>query len=153
MSMRDSIREENFQTTISRDLYEIFVGDKISSGSARTVFAHRMDDSLVIKFETAAQSFQNVMEWEFWQDVQFIPAVAKWLAPCVSISPCGCVLIQQRVRPVRQDELPKQIPTFLTDTKVQNFGRFEKRIVACDYALTNMNPSTKLRKAKWWGES
>lgn len=136
---------------IFEEAWRTLVGDQIGTGMFRTVYACLLDPSLVIKTEDREGSFHNILEWENWDDNQFAPAVARWLAPCVAISPCGGVLVQKRVDPIRPGEpkLPKQIPSFLTDVKLENFGWFENRIVCCDYGYTHTTLSTRLRKARW----
>lgn len=55
----------------------------------------------------------------------------------------------KKVEPVKIEELPLKIPTFFTDLKKKNWGRYGENIVCCDYgnSLVNYNNSTK--KAEW----
>lgn len=127
-------------------------GALLGEGIHRKVFACRLDESLVVKVENDEEyrSFANVFEWQNWTDHQFNQSVAKWLAPCTMISPCGLVLIQKRVQPLRESERPEKLPAFLTDVKDANFGLFEGRVVASDYSTIIANASTRLRKAEWF---
>lgn len=120
----------------------LFVGEQLGRGVARKTFLLRHDPSLVCKIESKAQSFQNVSEWETW--LWLSPGKkSEWLAPCVAISACGSMLLQKRTQPVRQEELPKMVPDFLTDLKRENFGMLDGRIVCHDYGTV----MSKLREA------
>lgn len=127
-------------------------GDLLGEGIHRKVFACKTDPSLVVKVETDEEyrSFANVMEHENWSRNQYASAIAKWLAPIVAISPCGLVMLQKRVVPLRDNEVPERLPAFLTDTKRANFGLYEGRVVACDYSFLISTISTKLKKADWF---
>lgn len=78
--------------------------------------------------------FQNVQEWSVWQWVKAKP-MAKWFAPCVAISPCGRYLIQRKCDPLRKAEMPKRLPAFLVDNRLENLGLFQGRVVCCDYGF------------------
>jgi hypothetical protein len=140
-----------FGTTLNREFFHLIVGQTLGAGEFRIVFEHLHRDDLVLKFETHAQSFQNIAEWDFWNDNKKNKRVAQWLAPCEFISPCGIILAMKKtIRPVPAD-YPKTVPEFLTDLKRTNFGMYEGRLVAHDYGLYNVNAPTKRKKAKWWG--
>ena len=77
----------------------------------------------------------------------------QWLAPCVSISPCGSVLIQRRTLPVTKAQLPSKVPAWLTDFKLANWGMLDGKVVCHDYSNNLlMNPVTerKLRRVKFF---
>ncbi len=134
-----------------QDAFNLLCGDKIGEGTTRTVFECKLRPELVVKVEDGdMRDFANVVEAKFWSEYEGSPAIAKWLAPVEFLSPDGRILLQRRADPVREKELPKKIPAFLADTKVGNFGRISGRIVCVDYAITIINPSVRLRKAKWW---
>lgn len=128
------------------DAFNLLCGDKLGEGIHRTVFECRIRPDLVVKVEDEEwRSFANVREQRFWDDHEHMPDVAKWLAPCESLSPDGRILLQRRVTPVL--ELPKQLPNFLTDRKAENFGMLGKRLVCVDYSTVIMpKPSTRLGK-------
>jgi hypothetical protein len=140
-----------FDTTFSRELLNLVKGKRLGSGSARRVYVYAPDPKLVIKFETGARSFQNAMEWETWRGWQEVPHVAKWLAPCKFISPCGLILLQERTEPMRKRELPEKIPTWATDTKIGNWGLLNGQPVMHDYGLKTEQLPNRLVKASWWG--
>lgn len=138
-----------------QDAFNLLCGKLIGEGVHRRVFECRIRKDLVVKVEGEVgwhRSFANVTEMRFWSDHQFFDKVARWLAPCEYLSPDGLILLQKRVSPiVGLSELPKQLPSFLTDLKPSNFGLLDGRIVCVDYASTIPNPSTRLRNVVWHG--
>jgi hypothetical protein len=149
--MAEADVDDYFRNTINMDLLRLVCGPALGSGIARTVYECRLNPDVVLKFETAGQSFQNALEWECWRTWQYDKAVRRWLAPCVQISPCGTVLVQRRTTLVPDDRYPTKIPRFITDTKRANFGLLDGRFVCHDYAMTIHNLSTAMKKATWWG--
>lgn len=142
----------SFTNTISRDLLDLTRGEKLGEGMSRYVYVHRLDPSLVIKFETDARSFQNIAEWEVWKWVCGTK-MERWFAPCVDISPNGSILIQKRCEPIQSAQRPKMLPAYLCDLKRENFGMFEKRVVCCDYGtmLSSLRKvSPRMQKARWY---
>jgi len=135
----------NWPETIKLDFIQLFLGEYLGGGCARDVYEFIGQPDLVIKVETTAHSFQNVMEWNTWHEVQGTPW-ARFFAPCRRISPCGIVLIQERTKPLETDRLPKRLPAFFADLKPENFGRIGDRAVAHDYAV-NLVGDLGLRKA------
>lgn len=134
-----------------REAKWMLCGDLIGRGSARETYHCRANSSYVIKIETKGGSFQNVAEWDTWSWLNGGP-MAKWLAPCEYISPCGLILMQRKVEPVRCGELPKRLPEFLCDLKPENFGMMDGRFVCCDYGNVGSalrRTSTKMTKAEW----
>lgn len=133
------------------ELEFLMLGTKLGEGVSRTVYVlkdpyqwgrDRVHESplnlevrspYVVKVERATGRFQNVQEWSVWEWARGVPSLKKWLAPCISISPCGLYLIQQRVEPIRTKELPKRLPKFLIDTHRDNLGILNGRVVCCDY--------------------
>ena len=148
--MADNEVAEYFKSTIAKDFLDLFAGERIGRGMSRAVYEHGQDSSLVVKIEISAQRFQNIQEWENWRTWREDKRVARWLAPCVDISPCGMVLLQKRTRPLEQSELPDKLPHFLTDTKIENFGMLDGKVVCHDYALLISGISHRQRKARWW---
>lgn len=141
---------ECFGTTVNRDFFTMITGDIIGAGEFRIVFECELRDDLVLKFEPHAKSFQNVAEWDFWNDNKDRKSVARWLAPCEFISSCGIVLAQKKTTKPERRDYPKTVPEFLTDLKRRNFGLLDGKLVAHDYGLYNVDTPTKHRKASWW---
>lgn len=119
---------------------------------SRDVYDSKMLPDSVVKVESAAGFFQNVMEWEAWQrlkDTEF----AKWLAPCEWISPSGTVLIMKKTIPARDREYLDRMPAFLSDLKKANYGMYNGRLVCHDYGthlLMDHGMTKRMRKAHWW---
>lgn len=157
-----SIDHEYWGNAAKNDFIGLFLGDKLGEGTARSVYEFIGQPGLVIKVETTAASFQNIAEWEAWQEVKDTHW-GKWFAPCRRISPCGMVLIQERTMPLAVDtkgnEFPRDIPNFFTDLKPCNFGKIKGQFVCHDYALNHFRRqglnSARMRKTKnsdWsWG--
>lgn len=118
-----------------------FLGREIGEGVYRRVFANPSEpDTSVIKVEKNiyARMFSNVLEWNVWDELRDHPEASKWLAPCVGISRSGNVLVQKRTEPIRESEIPTEVPSFLWDAHGGNWGMFEGRPVVYDYAFTSL---------------
>ncbi len=132
------------------DFVHLFRGEMIGSGIGREVYRMKGDKSKVIKVETTAQSFQNIMEWETW-DALNNTKYSKWFAPCHAISPCGIVMIQTFIPDLLWDE--KRMPEFLTDFKRSNYGVLDGQVVCRDYGtnilLNHGAFGSKLKRVEW----
>lgn len=135
------------------DFTDFFCGGIIGQGTSRSVYEYRMDSRLVLKIDSSGQ-FNNVAEWDIYHNLKSTP-YGKFLAPCVHISSCGRVLLQRKTKPVQLTDLPKDIPSFMSDSKLQNWGRIGKNIVCHDYANHSFyNPdSLSMVPALWWSDS
>ena len=134
------------------DAFNLLCGEKIGAGIHRTVFECRIRPDLVVKVENDDEwrYFANVQEMKFWSDFQHAPTWSKWLASCEYMSPDGRILLQRKATPIREvDDLPSQLPAFLTDIKRENFGWIDENLVCIDYAMVITNPSLKLKKVEW----
>ena len=145
---------EHFTNVITQDLRALFCGKSLGEGISRQVFAccNQKPDA-VIKFETDAHSFQNVMEHEVWTEVRHTEH-AKWFSPVLDISPNGVILLMRRTKPLTRDQLPERMPSFFTDLGMTNFGLLDGQIVCHDYGLNllmSMGLSKRMRKADWLG--
>ncbi len=144
---------ECFGTTVNRDFLRMIAGDILGAGAFRIVFQHEHRKDLVLKFEPRAHSFHNIAEWDFWTDNQDNEAIARWLAPCEYISPCGIILVMKKTSKPRAEDYPNMLPAFLTDLKRKNFGMYKGHLVSHDYGMYQMKVSTRRTKAKWYGDS
>lgn len=139
-------------TVVRHDFVNLFCGELIGRGVARDVYEYAIDDTKVIKVETAAESFQNATEWQVWREVEYTKW-ARWFAPCHWISPCGIVMIQSRTQPISR--APKEVPNFFSDLKLDNFGKLKGRVVAHDYGLnllaSNALGKVRMKKGSWHG--
>jgi hypothetical protein len=143
--------EQYFNNVVSKDLLGLVCSKKLGSGVSREVYQYALNPDYVIKFETDAGSFQNILEWETWENVRFTKH-AKWFAPCSHISPCGTVLLQYYASPISSYDLPEKVPAFFTDLKLKNFGRFKDNIVCLDYGrnlLMSNGLTSRMKKAEW----
>lgn len=140
---------------MAREFKWLICGDLLGEGVARKVYSCMLNDAYVVKIERKARSFQNVAEWDTWSWAKGSPRHARWLAPCALISPCGAVMAQRKVVPLRPEELPTRLPAWLCDLKRENFGLLDGKVVCCDYGTVNSairDASTKLVKATWASE-
>ena len=146
--MNDYLKD--LPTTFSRDFFRLFIGEAIGNGMSRHVYQHAQDKDVVIKVEGSAGYFQNIVEWEIWKQVEGT-VMQKWFAPCIDISPNGIFLLQKKVEVIPHSSYPKEVPDCFQDFKYQNFGRYNKRFVCCDYGnLVGKKIFTeKFRKVKW----
>ena len=138
-----------------REAFGLLTGHKLSEGSSRKVYICRIDPSLVVKKEMKRNSFQNIVEWEVWTSAWDKKLLSKWFAPCMHISGCGTLLVQARTFPIKSSDLPKKIPEFMTDTKIQNWGWYQDRPVCHDYGtmvVGFLQKKHQLVKAEWWNE-
>lgn len=135
---------------IGREAFNLICGKKIAGGEFRDVYNCSIDPSLVVKVEDRSKSFCNAFEMKIWNEFKDVKSVARWLAPCVDISPCGAIMLQKKVERVHISNMPKTMPEFLRDFKIENFGMFEGRLVCCDYGGLTMDLPTKRKKVEWW---
>jgi hypothetical protein len=135
------------EKVIAVDAFNMLCGDKIGSGAFRDVFKCKLLPDMVVKVETNTgyRDFANAKEMKFWCDHQHHSAIADWLAPCTYLSPDGRVMLQKKVTPISDAEMPARLPAFLADIKAENFGRLEGRIVCVDYAIVFLRPSLALK--------
>jgi hypothetical protein len=150
------IRTTYFTSVIARDFFDLMAGEKIGHGIGRDVYACKIDKTLVLKIERASHSFQNVAEWELWDQLRETQ-MSKWLAPCVNISENGTILLMKRTMPIIPGvtKLPASAPRFLNDFKYQNFGIFQKHVVCHDYGRHNAVAAgyltiSKMKRVRFW---
>lgn len=153
MASLEDIKNILKSDVLSQDFLDIFLGEKISSGSARDVYVCAINESFVIKIESKAQSFQNTMEWNVWQEVQNT-SWAEYFAPCLYISACGTILIQRKCEFINKKDYPVKVPAFFTDRKYGNYGLYKGKFVCFDYGTTIVTKGFdhKMIRAKWWGK-
>lgn len=132
------------------ELRELVLGEYLGEGVSRRTYRLTINPEYVIKISDAAYSWQNVNEWEVWWYAKGT-VMEKWLAPCEMISPSGVYLIQRYAETVHIKELPKHLPRFLCDHKVENFGMIDGHVVARDYgtSISQIPNVTGRRKADW----
>lgn len=142
--MSNTVHDIGLAKATQSELNHLFVGSMIARGTYREVYELMHDASLVLKYEARPRCFNNAIEWEIWNEVKGAE-LARWLAPCIQISFSGSFLIQARTQPIT--EMPDEVPDFLADLKLENFGLYEGRVVAHDYANNHLF-SKGLRRLK-----
>lgn len=116
------------------EICDTLTGDMIGGGESRHVYECRLDPSLVVKVEWSNRRvFSNAAEWDLWGRIKDIPELARWFAPCVSISAGGAVMLQKRTTPIF--DMPTHVPSFFYDVKRSNIGMIGNQVVAHDYAF------------------
>jgi len=121
-------------------------GVRIGEGKARRVFAHKDDDTLVIKWTKRGRNPSNKREWRNWQAAVGTPW-EEHFAPCVEISGCGRWLVQVRAEPVGDFHAEKVPAVCKDDRKPENFGLIDGRLVCVDY--TKHKPAHLTKEVRW----
>lgn len=143
--------DAHFKTGLARDVANMVLGDLHGYGTTRAIYTHATDPTLMVKVETDAGSYNNIMEWEAWKSVKDTE-FAKWFAPCVQISGAGLVLTMKKCTVATARELPRKVPAFFTDLKAENWGWYEDRFVCLDYGLHllhELGMTKRMRTANW----
>lgn len=144
--------EEFFKGVIPNDLWELCIGEKLGEGMSRHVYVWRPDPTLVVKIETQKHNWFNIEEYNTWAAVRDTKH-ARWFAPVVGIAGGGSMILQRRTQLPRLEDLPSKLPIFLTDTKTENFGVLDGRVVCHDYGfhlLRERGMNSRMVKADWW---
>lgn len=85
----------------------------------------------------------NIKEWDIWCQVRHHPELSKWFCPVTEISDCGRFLVMLKCDPVTEEEVPSDIPEFLSDVKAANWGKLTyegiTKVVMLDYAGIKSN--------------
>lgn len=141
-----------FSDEIPTDFFRLITANLIGEGYSRRVYDCRLNPDIVIKIERQGHTFNNFREFDTWGTAKQIETAALWLAPCLHISQCGKVLIQERT--YGTDRFPDKIPVWFSDLHEHNFGRLKNgRFVCHDYGhsgvLRQGLETTRQRKAKW----
>lgn len=115
------------------DFFHFFCSEQIGKGADRDVYTFSYDPTLVVKIDIGGR-FANCKEWDVWTHFsKQRPDIAKFLAPCYSISSCGRVLLQYRTQPLDK-EISLDIPSFMWDNRSCNWGLLNGNIVCHDYS-------------------
>ena len=114
---------------------DILCGEYISSGTYRDVYQCVLFDNWVVKIDRS-NSNSNILEFETWDLVKRTKH-RKWFAPCAWISSNGKILLQQKTKPITDNKiLPKKIPAYLSDVRIDNLGLIDGKLVTHDYSFT-----------------
>ncbi len=150
----DIKREYFSDNSIAMDLFLTLAGEKLGTGSMRTVYQSKLNTDHVLKFEHSAGTFANVTEWDVWCAVRHIGdrKLESWFAPCIGISGCGHILWQKFIPNIPPEKLPTRVPECFADLKCENWGLWKGRPVCRDYgnnAVHRHGLSSRLVKANW----
>ncbi len=145
------------------DFFDFFCGSLVGEGNSRSVYEYALDKSYVVKIQRSetgsdVRSFENVHEFDAYFNLSHHhPKLASFLAPTTRISSCGRLLLMRRTTPIGpKQKMPKAIPAFLTDTKIQNWGKLPNGKIVChDYANNKIfsKINTRMIKPQWWSDS
>ena len=135
-----SIIHEN--STLNNDMLSCIVWEYLWSWVSRAVYVHALDETKVIKLEWAdwrcniqEEIIYNQVQWLEWS----LARVKDWFAPIYWVSPLWKVLCMARTTPheeswKKDSDLPKKVPSFLWDVKIDNFWRYKWKFVCHDYS-------------------
>ena len=139
-------------SAVQREAINMLCTRHIGGGSTREVWTSGLLPDCVVKLESGDQNFQNVLEWETWQQVKDTK-FASWFAPCKHISACGVVLVQTLTTVPGMSDLPEKMPAFFCDFKRSNYGMLNGKLVCHDYglmySLIHNGLTKRMRKADW----
>lgn len=140
----------------------LMLGKRLGHGISRCTYEYigpgAKRGEWVVKMESSDKDgrFQNVTEWNIWDDVKDTPRLARWFAPCINISPCGSILIMARTKQRSFSQYPKRIPAFFNDQQYRNFGWIGNQLVCHDYGIIGWERIERTRKglvkADWYGD-
>jgi hypothetical protein len=117
--------------TFNKDLFNLFCGDLISTGSFRSVYQHKFDKTCVVKIDISGV-FENISEYLTWNHVSNFPE-SMWFAPIEYVSQNGIILVQKKTSGIVYEK-EYGVPSFFDDITPENFGIYKGRIVCHDYA-------------------
>ena len=139
------------------DMMETMLGDKLGEGIHRKVFAHPLNDKVVVKIATDPRGTQaNVTEFKYYEEVSWLTGdlswVKDWFAPVEYISSNGGVLIMKRTEVRTNKKKPDEVPAFIQDAHEDNFGWIGNKFVCHDYGCQTFLTSqiTKKMKKPYW---
>lgn len=141
--------------SVNSDLIKMFIGKHIGSGCYRSVFEFNPNPGkYVVKIEHGDTNC-NTNEFLIWEEVSWLTGnlawVKDWFAPIFWMSPNGKILIQERTKRDSNQEYPTEVPSFLSDIKIDNFGWIGKKLVCHDYGFINnfIQYNKNFKKVKW----
>lgn len=134
------------------DLFHLVCGEELGNGAYRTVYAHCLDKTKVVKHDNGS-NWSNINEFQIWSEYQDTP-LADWLAPVHFISARGLWLIQARTTPIPIGKYPKKVPAIFADLRPANWGMYKGRPVCHDYGNHSVftlakKPGSVLQAVTW----
>lgn len=146
--------------SVNSDLIKMLMGKKLGSGYYRSVYEFNLNpDKYVIKIEPNSTDSNN-NEFLIWNEVSWLTGklswVKDWFAPVLYMSPDAKILIMERTYDQhkirgKNIDIPNEVPSFLSDIKLDNFGWLNGKFVCHDYGFINrfIKYENKFRKANW----
>ena len=137
---------------VSLEMCDMFLGDLLGYGISRYVFDFKMDKRWVVKVDCSDRNANVIENNIFVEAMQYDKRLLRWFAPCGQMSRCGRVMLQRKCTMPKQSQYPKNIPDFFVDTKYQNWGLLNGKVVCFDYAGTILSKlgNYKMIPADWW---
>lgn len=143
---------------VNTDLILSLCGKKLGAGLYRSVYEYNLDDKYVIKVEPNSTE-SNMTEFLLYSEIKGLCGelewVKDWFAPILWMSPNGKILVMQKTEEKSNKERPKEVPSFFTDLKRDNFGWIGNKFVCHDYGFFHkfIKYEKKMQKIKpdcWW---
>lgn len=133
----------------SLEFTDFILGKYLGRGIDRIVFEYKPNPKYVIKIDIG-NSQANSIEWNNWLTVKYTK-YEKWFAPIKEISPCGRILLMEKVK-TDGNYSPKRVPVFMADLHDGNWGLLKGKPVCIDYAITNfhLGLSNQTKKFPRW---
>ena len=138
---------------VNTDLILMICGQKIGSGSYRSVYDFNMNDNMVVKLEPNNTDC-NITEYMLWDEIRGLTGrlawVKDWFAPIHYCSPNGKVLIMEKTMRSSK-KMPTKVPAFFSDVKEDNFGWIGNKFVCHDYGFIHkfIDYKNKFQNVKW----
>lgn len=137
---------------------QMIIGKHLGRGYSRDVYIHAMEPSIVVKIAMNADGvIANTNEFDIWDEVQHWKGkyenLKNFFCPVTAMSSDCKVLFMKRTQPLRVEDIPNEVYTWVTDQKLENFGILDGRLVIHDYGLTlikNGGITNRKRKADFY---
>lgn len=114
-------------------IVNMVIGEFLGEGVHRKVFRSSLNSDWVIKIALSNSGIEsNINEATVWHDLRGMDA-SNVLVPCVHLSACGMVLIQEFAEDITHNEMPKYVYEWMTDTHCANFGKHQGKVKLRDY--------------------
>ena len=136
------------------ELNAYLFAEVLGEGEHRVVYAMQGNTEHVLKVTKEGRNWANFAEKELWDVAQNTP-LAKFLAPCVSMSDGGRILCQRRVeRLILPCEAPEYLPACLSGTHHGNLGILAGQVIMFDYGLNlarfnGIDPMKRSKTRAW----
>lgn len=115
------------------------VGDLVGEGRDRCVYQHGLVSSYVVKVPRNERAKkQNENEIKVWEHFKNDPEAVLWLAPIIEYCPNANWIVMEKVETIPRKLNPTvgSYPAWLLDMQsANNWGKYEGRMVACDYGF------------------